>query len=48
MLINDLLFTVRVQHHHKGVIPRDNAAHLKTVHQKHGDIQPVLSCPQEE
>ena len=32
-----LLPAVAVQHHHKGVKPRDGAPHLEAVHQKHGD-----------
>ena len=37
VLIDDLLSAVTVQDHHKGVKARDDAPHLKAVHQEHGD-----------
>ncbi|SCJ52640.1 Uncharacterised protein [uncultured Blautia sp.] len=48
MFVNDLLPAVAVQHHHKGVKPRDGAPHLEAVHQKHGDGQLVPSGPEEK
>ena len=48
MLVDDLLASIAVQHHHEGVVPGDGAPHLKAVHQKQGDGHPVLPGTEEE
>ena len=37
VLVNELLFSVGVDHYDKGVKPGDVPANLKPVHQKNGD-----------